>query len=74
MKLEMTPEELCGQKSIMFLKFTHEIFSINFEQKPEYEKLKIMIQDIMTAYNLQQDDKFDWDITPQNTRLCSKET
>ena len=52
MKLEMTPEELCGQKSIMFLKFTHEIFSINFEQKPEYEKLKIMVQDIMTAYNL----------------------
>jgi hypothetical protein len=56
----MTPEKLCIGDAKHLLAFTKEVFKIEFEQKPEYSKLKSLLVNVLLEHNVCPSIKFDW--------------
>jgi hypothetical protein len=44
LKLRLGPKELCKGRALFLLKFAIEVFTMNFETKPDYEKLKFLLK------------------------------
>jgi hypothetical protein len=44
LKLRLGPKELCKGRAAILLKFAREVFSMSFEARPEYEKLKFLLK------------------------------
>lgn len=66
----MGPAEICGpslQKSRAYhlLPFVEEVFSLKFEDSPDYNKLRFLLQKVLLDQNISPGTKFDW-IKEQN--------
>lgn len=62
MKNTLSPESYCccsegGMKLLPFLRI---VFSLKFEEKPDYDKLKFMLIKTLLDSNETPDKKFDW--------------
>lgn len=56
----MTPEKLCIGDAKHLLAFVKAAFKIEFEEKPEYSKLKYILANVLLDSNVAPNLKFDW--------------
>ena len=59
-KNSLTPKQLCSGKALELLPFCRDIFAIQFEQKPNYGKLRHMLSVILLKKNQIPDLIFEW--------------
>lgn len=61
LKNKMTPKQLCeSPEALTFLPFLEEVFSYTFDQKPNYDKLKLMLLKCLEAEGKVVDNVYDW--------------
>ena len=61
-KLAITPEKLCEGLPEEFPKLLNYARKLEFEQKPDYKKIKNMFKDYLENNGIEMDFVFDWDI------------
>ena len=67
----MGPVELCVGPAQILLPFCKEIFSLSFDEEPNYRKLKHFLVSILLEFNLLPDDNFDWSKFTKRPQLFS---
>jgi hypothetical protein len=56
----MGPTKLCVGPALCILNFVEDIFDLEFEEDPCYQKLKHHLCKVLLTYNLIPDNIFDW--------------
>lgn len=60
-KLGMSPKEICPSiESRELLPFVQEIYSLRFDEEPNYSKLNFLLAKILMNLNLAPDDQYEW--------------
>jgi hypothetical protein len=59
-KLNMTPEKMCQDQAALLLPFIQEASSYEFDEEPNYSKLKHLLSLILLDQNIVPDLKHDW--------------
>jgi hypothetical protein len=59
-KDKLTPKSLCTGVSKTLLSFVEEVFSYEFSEKPNYDKLKHLLKQVILDVNICPDQKYDW--------------
>lgn len=59
-KIKMTPKKLCIGDAKHLLAFVQEAFKIEFEEEPNYAKLKSELSKVLLEQNVVPNKKFDW--------------
>lgn len=67
----MGPVELCVGPAEILLPFCKEIFSLKFDEEPNYRKLKHFLVSILLEFNILPDNNFDWSKFTKRPRLAS---
>ena len=60
-KLNMSPEEICpSAESRELVPFVKEIYSLGFNEEPNYNKLNFLLAKVLMNSNLAPDDQYEW--------------
>ena len=59
-KLKYTPKSICGGQLQGMLDFVTEVYSYNFDAKPDYAKLKHLLIKQLLNFNSKPTEHFDW--------------
>lgn len=61
MKNEHGPRLLCqSEETIRLLPFVENIFNLEYEEMPNYDKLRFMLLKIMLEMNMNPNNEYDW--------------
>ena len=59
-KDKLTPKLLCTGPSKSLLSFVEEVFSYEFSEKPNYDKLRHLLKQVILNVDICPDQKYDW--------------
>ena len=70
-KESMTPAMLVGldkqSRSSCIFEFATEVFNLDFDQTPDYNKLKVILASLLASKNMRIDFNFDWTTNYNNS-------
>jgi hypothetical protein len=68
-KLSMRPKDICPSfESQQMLPFIQEIYSLRFDEEPNYSKLNFLLVKVLMNHNLVPDNQYEWN----NQQPCNK--
>ena len=68
-KTEMSLEELCQDIPIEFVKYMKKVRALKFEERPDYDGLRLIFKDLFYRNGFEYDYNYDWMIKQRRDRL-----
>jgi casein kinase 1 len=66
-KLSMRPKDICPSfESQQILPFIQEIYSLRFDEEPNYNKLNFLLVKVLMNHNLVPDNEYEWNSSMKN--------